>query len=297
MRFRGQTDVTQRKGIFWLSSYPKSGNTWFRIFLANLLNLKKSTEPMNVNHVDHLINDNITTTRTWVNQSLGFNSSWLTDDELDALMPCLLTWYNAQQTEVTYHKIHRAYTYIDEGKPLLPQNGCLGAIYFIRNPLDIAISFANHLSCSIDEVIDIMGNRTFALNHYPLRQLILSWSLHVKSWVEATGGNHFILRYEDMIMNPLDSFTGAVKFLQLDVTTTMIEQAISHASFKTLQQFEKDVGFMDKPPKLSNFFRKGVAGDWQTTLTADQIQRIIHDHGEVMRTFGYLNKYNEPLVG
>ncbi|MDP1602352.1 MAG: sulfotransferase domain-containing protein [Legionella sp.] len=294
--------MTHSQGIFWLSSYPKSGNTWFRIFLANLLNLSglikadSFEEPMNINHVDYLINDNISTNRTWVNQACGFNTSWLTDDELDALMPSLFSWQSAQQTDVTYHKIHRAYTYVDDNKPLIPLKGCLGAIYFIRNPLDIAISFANHLSCTIDEVINIMGDRTYALYHYPLRQLLFSWSMHVNSWVNAKGCNHFILRYEDMITNPVESFTNAVKFLNLDVSASIIEQAISGASFDKLQQFEKKVGFMDKPPKLSNFFRKGVAGDWQTTLTADQIQRIIHDHGDVMRTFGYLNEHYEPII-
>ncbi len=24
-------------GIVWLASYPKSGNTWFRVFLSNLM--------------------------------------------------------------------------------------------------------------------------------------------------------------------------------------------------------------------------------------------------------------------
>lgn len=307
--------MVNTKGIFWLSSYPKSGNTWFRIFLGNLLSLSglidrvedneqssnkhhdASTPPLHLNHVDDLINDHITTSRIWVNQACGFNTANLTDNELDTLLPTLYTWYSAQQPKITYHKIHKAYTYVGNNQPLIPHKGCLGIIYFIRNPLDIAISLANHFFCTIDDAIKMMGDKSYALYHYPLRQLLFSWSMHVNSWVEAKEINILFLRYEDMIAKSLESFTKAAQFLQLNVTRNRIEQAIAHASFDKLQQFENDIGFMDKPPKLKNFFRKGIAGDWQTMLTADQIKRMIDDHGEVMQKFGYLNKQNEPMVG
>lgn len=283
------------KGIVWLSSYPKSGNTWFRIFLANLINLKKN-HTIGLNEVDYLINDHITTNRTWVNEVCGFNTAWLTDDELDVLLPTLYIWYNEQQTETTYHKIHRAYSYTDDHQPLIPLNKCLGAIYFIRNPLDISISLANHFDCSVDDAIQMMGDGSFALYHYPLRQLLFSWSMHVESWLSSRADNLLLLRYEDMLMKPLETFSKAAYFLKIEATKTVISQAISYSSFDTLKAFENTIGFSDKPPKLNHFFRKGIAGDWKTTLTENQIQRIITDHGETMKKFGYLNKNKEPLI-
>jgi hypothetical protein len=244
-----------------------------------------------------MINDHIATSRIWVNQACGFNSANLTDDELDTLMPTLYTWYGAQQTKITYHKIHRAYTYVDNNQPLIPHEGCLGTIYFIRNPLDIAISLANHFFFTIDEAINMMGDTSYALYYYPLRQLLFSWSMHVSSWVKSKGAPVLLIRYEDMIAKPLEAFTKAAQFLQLNVTRNMIEQAISHASFDKLQHFESEIGYIDKPPKLTCFFRKGIAGDWQTRLSADQIKRLIDDHGEVMQRFGYLNEQNEPMIG
>ncbi|OGT42517.1 MAG: hypothetical protein A3F13_09185 [Gammaproteobacteria bacterium RIFCSPHIGHO2_12_FULL_40_19] len=284
-------------GLFWLSSYPKSGNTWFRIFLANLLTLSKENNPIYLNHVDHLINDHISTDRTWVNEACGFDTTGITDDELDALMPGLYTTYNAQQTEITYHKTHRAYSYVGEYQPLIPMDGCLGVIYFIRNPLDVALSLANHFSFTVDEAITMMGDRTLALHYFPLRQLLFSWSMHVDSWVQLKAKNLFLLRYEDMVIKPLESFTKAVHFLKLNTSLHLIEQALSYSSFDKLKQFEDNIGFQDKPPTVKHFFRKGIVGDWQTSLTESQIQRIIQDHGEVMRKFGYLNKHNEPTVG
>ena len=285
------------KGLYWLSSYPKSGNTWFRIFLANLLNLSKENKPMPINEVDHHINDHITTTRTWINQACGFDTAPLTDDEIDSLIPGLYKKYNEIHCDVSYHKIHRAYTLVDNNQPLIPLDHCLGAIYFVRNPLDVAPSLANHFNFSIDDAITMMGDKQFALYYYPLRQWLLSWSLHVDSWVQSKADNILFLRYEDMVMKPLETFTKAVHFLKLDISPDLIEQAIAHSSFHKLKQFEDTVGFQDKPPALKHFFRKGIVGDWQSTLTDNQIQKMITDHGSVMQQFGYLDQHNKPIVG
>ena len=184
-------------GIFWLASYPKSGNTSFRIFLANLLNT--SQQPIDLNQIN---TGAIASARGWVDEALGFDSADLSHDELDALRPALYTWLGEQSDGVGYHKIHDAYTYLDHAIPLMPAAGCLGALYFIRNPLDVAISFANHSNCSIDQSIERMGNPTFAfykgklLQHNQLRQWLLSWSLHVQSWAKAKNIDCLVLRFE-----------------------------------------------------------------------------------------------------
>lgn len=273
--------MTKPKGIFWLASYPKSGNTWFRIFLANLLN--NSSEPIDVNHIR---TGAIASAREWVDQALGFDSAELSHDELDALRPAVYAWHSQEQTEVGYHKIHDAYTYVNKQQPLVPQQGCLGALYFVRNPLDVAISFANHSACSIDDAIAHMGDVHFAFckgrfrQHTQLRQWLLSWSMHVNSWVNAENIPLLTLRYEDMKKYPQETFAKAVKFLRLDVTAQQIARALANSQIEKLQQMEEKSGFREKPRQMKRFFRKGIAGDWQTTLTQDQIQRIIQMHGE-----------------
>ncbi|HIG66671.1 MAG TPA: hypothetical protein EYQ44_02400, partial [Porticoccaceae bacterium] len=44
-----------------------------------------------------------------------------------------------------------------------------------------------------------------------------------------------------------------------------------------------------------SFFRKGIVGDWQQTLTEEQIATIVNDHKEVMQRFGYLDD-KEQLI-
>ena len=286
------------KGIFWLASYPKSGNTWFRIFLANLLNT--SDDPIDLNQINTGM---IASAREWMDEMLGFDSANLSHDELDALRPGIYKSYSNTLTKVGYHKIHDAYSYLENNEPMIPTEHCLGALYFIRNPLDVAISFANHSHCTIDHTIENMANPTFAFcrgryrQHNQLRQWLYSWSMHVQSWVEEKGIPVLILRYEDMKLNPITTFTKAVQFLQLDTTPQKIEQALANAHIDKLQQFETESNFREKPAKVARFFRKGMVGDWQNTLADAQIQKIIADHGDTMRTFGYLDANNNPIVG
>ena len=281
------------QGIFWLASYPKSGNTWFRIVLANLLN--KSTKPVDLNHLQ---TGAIASARCWVDEVLGFDSALLDHDELDQLRPLI---YQCQNEKIGYHKTHDAYTLINNQIPLFPAKGCLGALYFIRNPLDVAVSFANHSHCSIDQAIENMGNQQFAFckgrykQHNQLRQWLLSWSLHVKSWTSAQEINVLVLRYEDMKQNPFHTFTKAIEFLQLGSLPADIERALDHARIEKLQEHEVQSGFNEKPAKVERFFRKGIVGDWKNALTASQIDKVIHDHGETMQQYGYLDANQKPI--
>lgn len=159
--------MTAEKGLFWLASYPKSGNTWFRIVLANLLNT--SSEPINLNQIN---TGAIASSRCWIDEALGFDSACLDHDELDQLRPAIYKWHSEQCNQVGYHKIHDAYSFVNHAIPMIPTEGCLGAVYFIRNPLDVAISFANHSQCSIDNAIENMANEKFAFCKGKYKQLI-----------------------------------------------------------------------------------------------------------------------------
>ena len=289
--------MNAKRGIFWLSSYPKSGNTWFRIVLANLLNPSK--EPIDLNQ---LYTGAIASARTWMDDVLGFDSAELTHDEIDCLRPEIYAQGAIGKQPVQYHKIHDAYTFLENDTPLIPREGCLGALYFIRNPLDVAISFANHSRCSIDSAIENMGNKTFAFcksnnrQHHQLRQHLLSWSMHVQSWIGAKEIPMMVLRYEDMKQNPLPTFAKAFAFLNITALPEDIARAVDHGDIKKLQQQEEQVGFRERPSKVARFFRKGIVGDWQNTLTASQVERIIADHGEVMHQHGYIDTQQNPII-
>ena len=287
--------MRSNKGIFWLASYPKSGNTWFRIVLSNLLH--PITGPDDINHIRL---GSIASCRNWINDALGFDSRLLSDAELDQLRPNIYTWYAKQSQCITYHKIHDAYTYIQGKTPLIPNEGTLGALYFIRNPLDVAVSFAHHSNCTVDNIIEIMGRKEMAVpiaknQQKQVRQHLLSWSKHVQSWAIESEINVLVLRYEDMLLNPWETFTKGIGFLKLAHSQSEIEQAIERASFKNLQQQESLFGFKEKALHEGRFFRKGIAGDWENALTGKQIQKLIDDHREMMLAYGYLDANDQPI--
>lgn len=283
-----------QKGMYWLASYPKSGNTWLRIVLANIF--QENHELANLDQLE----GSMASSRVWINQALGFDSTYLSDDELDRLRPAIYSWYAQQEEKIHYHKIHDAYTYVNVDTPLIPKAGSLGAIYLIRNPLDVAVSFAHHSHVSIDTMIKLMANADLtvpiAINqHRQLRQKLLSWSLHVKSWETVQDINVLKLRYEDMLFSTFATFKKAIQFLNINISDVDLQRVLDNTTFKKLQQQENNVGFKEKSRVAAQFFRKGIAGDWENTLTQAQVATIIRDHGEMMFRYGYIDKAERPI--
>jgi len=281
-------------GIYWLASYPKSGNTWFRAFLCNLR--ADQNAPIDINEIE---TGSIASARGWIDEVLGFDTSDLLADEVERLRPFVYQWC-ATYDEVSYHKIHDAYTFVAEGEPLVSREGTRGALYIVRNPLDVAHSLANHMSCSIDEAIARMGDESFRFSGRAaffgqVRQRVGSWSSHVASWTECTDIDCEVIRYEDMLADPFATFSRAAHFLELPSDPDRLHKAIRFASFEELSRQEAAHGFVERPPNASAFFRRGTAGSWTEELTPAQVRRVIDDHGAMMSAHGYLDASGQPL--
>lgn len=283
------TKTQVKPKLVWLASYPKSGNTWFRIFLTNYL--RNAQTPTSFNELE---TDSIASSRFCFNQAYGEDSCDLTADEIDARRPALYDLWVSNANETRFHKTHDAYTYLADGTPLMGQPKDQAAIYFIRNPLDVAVSFSYHSGHeNFAKTIEEMANADFCLSHHEkkfalqLRQKLLTWSQHVTSWQNANLPKLF-LRYEDMLADPVAEFGKAITFLQMDYDQARLEQAIQFSDIKTLQALEKEAPFKEKPTKAKQFFRQGQANTHQAKLTSQQIGKVIRDHFSVMQTFGYL---------
>ena len=277
--------------IIWLASYPKSGNTWFRVFLTNLRG--EMNGPAEINKLE---STPIASARGIFDDTAGFESSDLTPGEIEQLRPEIYEHLAVNAKETLFMKVHDAYTFVAEGMPLFPAQATTGVIYIMRNPLDVAVSFAHHSGCDYDKSIanmandkNIFGGKQKRL-YDQLQQNLLSWSKHVLSWIDAPGVDVCVLRYEDMKQNALETFEKAVKFVGLDYGRDEIQKAIELSSFEELQRQEKEKGFKEKSAASTAFFRKGKIGSWREELTKKQAQQIISDHGEVMQRCGYLDQ-------
>ncbi len=115
-----------------------------------------------------------------------------------------------------------------------------------------------------------------------------SWSENVASWTRKTDPSLFVMRYEDLLTDPMIPFTALVEFLYLRPTRRELEKAIANSSFEKLRTQEQEHGFTEMISPTGHFFRKGVAGQWKEALTKDQVRAIVHAHYEQMSRFGYL---------
>lgn len=280
------------KRFVWLASYPKSGNTWFRIFLENLL--LDSEHPADINRLRHGFFGAIL--REVLEDACGIDLTLLTPVEIERLRREFYTTLANESDKTHYAKVHDSYGYTVDHQPIFPPEITHAAVYLIRNPLDVCISFSFHNGHSdFDHTIDEMANPNFGFCYdtkRPIRQLpqrLQSWISHVKSWINAGGFPVLALRYEDMQREPLRSFTQAAKFLGLNSDTASIERALRHSSFAELQHQEQAQCFRERPPHTSVFFRSGKIDSWREYLSSQQVSQIISDHTEVMQHFGYLN--------
>ncbi len=277
--------------IVWLASYPKSGNTWFRAFLANLFN--SEDVPVDINNLG---GGPIFSSRQIFDRYILAQSSDMLPEEIDNLRPAVYCKLSKNAKDTLFIKAHDAYTYLKNGQPLFPTQATKGALYLVRNPLDVSVSFANHSACCVDKIITKMNKDDDSFCGRPenlanqLRQLLLGWSNHVRSWLNAKEFNVHIIRYEDMKQKPLETFHNALKNIDLTFPETDIQQALEACDFHKLKKQEEDKGFREKCAKVQFFFRKGVVGSWKASLTDDQTQSLIKAHGDLMKQLGYLDK-------
>jgi hypothetical protein len=273
-------------GIWWLASYPKSGNTWLRAVIASLI----SGRPVDINAMSFL--GPICSNRIVLDDTLGIDSAELSVEQETNLRPRAYETWAAEAKRPLYCKAHDAYQVTSAGEPLFPTNATRGAVYVVRDPRAVAVSFAHHMAQPIEAAIARMDDPKAAFSGSTdrltrqLRQLLQRWSDHVEIWLAAPFPV-YLLRYEDMRTDPLSAFTGVAAFLDLPHAPEAIAAAVEAANFSRLQAQEQEAGFFEKPRDAAVFFREGSIDGWRLTLTPEQAARIVASHGPVMRRLGY----------
>jgi hypothetical protein len=270
--------------IIWLASYPKSGNTWMRAFLHNLF--RDPNEAYDINKITDLsISDS---SIDWYRaQDKQDWTEWSAVDVARMRRGAQLAMCRLKPDDV-FVKTHNA-SVVFLGYPMMHQDLTAGAIYIVRNPLDVCISLSHHYGTDLDTTIDILADPSIGskTNDKIVYEVHKSWSIHVDSWTNPPRPGLAVLRYEDMLNNPIKTFGGLSQFLGLNPPRKRLERAIERASFKTLRRQEDEQGFKEKSPFAQKFFRDGRAGQWRELLTPAQIDKVVTSHKEQMQRFGY----------
>lgn len=282
--------------IVWLASYPKSGNTWVRIFLNNYL--QDGDAPADINQLDEGMH---ACTRELFDRLTGIESSDLTPAEIDHIRPKMYQQWTAESAETLFVKVHDAWRMNRAGEPIFPHTATKTAVYIIRNPLDIVASLANHYGISLDEAITTMADAEHSLAqsvkrlNRQLPQFVGSWHYHVTSWTQEASCPLHLVRYDDMCQAPTKTFGKLIEAVGLPLEPDRLAKAIRFSSFDQVKQQETAVGFKERLPGVPSFFRQGENGRWQDELTPAQIKTVCHNHREIMQIFGYLDDQANPL--
>jgi len=276
--------------IIWLASYPKSGNTWLRMFLKSYF--LKSDEKLSL---EGSILDNF--------KAKGFPDQAILDHlkvDYYKFGEIVKTWETLQDyinlnNRTNFVKTHNAMCTVGSYKFTTSKN-TIGAIYLVRDPRDVLVSYSHHLGVDYEKTFTHLSS-SYTYEYASSggidyeKTLMGTWSEHYNSWKNYNSCKVLILKYEDMILNELNTFTKVVNYLkEIDGTEFNIDKlkkALKQTQFSELQKMEKTEGFKEKG-KGDLFFRSGKIGTWKDEVPVNIIKKIEKLFHREMVELGYL---------
>ena len=172
----------------------------------------------------------------------------------------------------------------------------LGAIYLVRDPRDIVVSYANHLGLSFDEVIKTMLNsHASGIKRFKDKEIDIeimgNWADNYNSWKNYKGRSFLIIKYEDLVAKKEVEFLKILNYLKdlvkIEVNINQMKKSIEDTSFEKLKRQEEIHGF-DQATGNGPFFRKGIVGDWRNSLSDEQTTKIEKSFFKEMKELNYL---------
>ncbi len=272
--------------ILWLSSYPKSGNTWARIFLTNYL-FEETDNPFG--NIDKI---NSYPRKKYFNFLEKKDFTTLTERENSFKQYILSQEKINLNGELNLLKSHSFCGALNSNN-FSNSNNTAGFIYFVRDPRSVAISLAHHNSETIENVVKMMINKNQFMqpdNNDGLIEFFSSWKFNYLSWKNSKYPK-LIIKYESMKKNPYESFKSMLnfisKFKKIEINENKIHKIIKKCEFTNLQNFEKKKGFKERKGN-DLFFRKGIVDEWKNRLPKNLNEQIKKEFKDEMDELGYL---------
>lgn len=275
--------------IVWLASYPRSGNTWTRNFLHNLITLVQGGEAatQDINAMGRLTTWEIAS--HWYEPALGKPPKQATRLEIARVRHAVQAKIAGSVEKLIFVKTHHALV-AEQGFPTINMKVTAGAIYIVRNPLDVAVSLQHHFGIELHRAIERLNlvDYTIPPGESSASEVYGSWAQNVESWTAKPHRAIYVMRYEDMLEKPTETFGKLATHLLLEHTPAQLEQAIELSSFDRLKAQEEEKGFRERPKKSEAFFRAGRAEQWREVLSPDQVRIVIRHNRRTMARFGYI---------
>ena len=269
-------------GATWIASYPKSGNTWLRC----LLEAYRRNGTLDINDIRITQSDGdaglIRSVSPVPLTSLNIRGELL-------LRPAAIINMLARLSCPRLIKTHFANTQLEKLSPCIPAEITEKAVYVVRDPRSVAMSFARFFGLPIDKAIEAMGDKDFAIGGSGdfARIHLSSWSNHAASWASEELFAVHVVKYEDMQQDTEKELTEVLRFLDIDVDDELVKKAVVAADITRLRKSEEVNGFRENSTRDRGQFFGSGGTRWKDELGPKYIAQIEQDHGQVMELLGY----------
>jgi len=282
--------------IVWIASFPKSGNTWLRIFLCSYIYMNQKNNTFDFNLLKNI--KRFPNTQQY--EDIGIKPKNFED--------VAKSWIAAQNKinsnkKINFLKTHNAFGGL-KNCPFTDKTNTLGAIYLVRDPRDVLVSYSRHLEMSIEETLELVleDDHKGWLNEDKkdvIGEMRGSWAQNYNSWKNFYLREKIIIRYEDLIDDTFNTFSKIIIFLNklfpkhssfLEVDNKKIEKCIELSDFNKLKNLEKEKGFVENFKKEKPFFYKGKTKQWQNILDEKTVYKLEKKFKKEMIELGYLYK-------
>ena len=273
--------------IIWLASYPKSGNTWIRLFLNTLLYSKETSVDINNIYIQQFPNKKHFGDLT---NDIGNVSEFVKNCNLAQTKLNL-------DNKIKFFKTHNA-LWKSGSYSFTEHENTLGVIYIVRDPRNVITSIKNHYAKkNYDDALEFMRHQKKfigsqeIINEYEIPTLISSWSTHYNSWKKLKK-NYLLIKYENLLKNPFDEFSKITDYLKkntnLRFSKDLILKAIDECNFQKLRKQENQNGFKEAPTRDTKFFFLGPENNWRKMLDKKTVEEIENNFRDEMTELNYL---------
>ena len=292
--------------IIWLASYPKSGNTWVRTIINQIIfnDVKSTTE----------VFDNLSRIRRYPSKTdiVGLpqlpNHNVFTKEQKKEVIDFTIKNWSISQDKINKNnktnilKTHNILCKLNlDGKnySFADLNNTIGVIHIVRDPRNIVTSVKNHFSINTEEdsvemLCDNYNWTGFANNEIP--QLLSSWSNHYNSWKKFPN-NYLLIKYEDLVSDASKEIMRIAKYLsnyfEYEISEKIVDEIKKNTSFENFKELETKGKFNENSineitGEKNTFFNLGPENNWKKILKQESIDKIEKEFNKEMKELGYL---------
>lgn len=244
----------------FLVSYPRSGNTWTRFLIANLLH---------------------------PSEQVGFAT-------IERIIPDAEAQSSRYLKRIPSPRVIKSHQYFDHRYPKV--------IYIVRDPRDVVLSY-----------YDFERKYRSVQDGFPIEDYVIrfvqgrlksadwgTWAENVGTWIAARQGHpdFLLLRYEDMLSDPMAKLTEVARFLGIDPVVERLQRAVQRSSASNMRELERSQGkeWVSTKNRREDipFIGTATTGKWRANLPPAAVREIERAWGTLLVHLGYpLNAESE----